>query len=547
VKASSADNLPGRQSAWSPLRQHLFRSLWIAAVASNVGTWVQDVGEAWLMTSLTKSPILISLLQTADSFPIFLLALPAGAFADIMDRRRLLIFAQVWMLITASILGVMTIAGAATPSSLLLLAFLLGLGTALNAPAWMAIIPELVGPSDLPAAIALNGIAVNIARAVGPALGGLIVAFSGPGASFLLNAASFLGIAAVLYRWHRAPRGSALPAERAVGAMRAGARYVRHSPAFRIVLIRSAAFIVFGSAIWALFPVLARFELKLGPTGYGLLFGALGAGAVTAAAALPAVKRKASLDSLVVVATVLFAFMLLMLAFLRNAWLIAATMFVIGAGWLTLLVSFSTSAQASVPSWVRGRALAFYMLVFFGGMALGSALWGTVAGRLGLTVAFLSSAAGLVAGLVLSAHHRLKEAEGLNLEQSLHWPAPRVVREPKAEEGPVLVSVEYHIHPLQAEDFAGAMEAIKKIRRRDGAIRWGLYRDTADQSRYIETFVVESWVEHMRQHERVTISDRAVQDRVNAFHSGPESPTVTHFIYAGGKGPRRMRSRQRDG
>jgi MFS family permease len=547
MKSTAADNLSERQSTWTPLRQHLFRALWIAAVVSNVGTWVQDVGEAWLMTSMTKSPILISLLQTAEGLPIFLLALPAGAFADIMDRRRLLIFAQIWMLIVAAMLGMMTIAGATTPFILLLLAFLLGLGVALSAPTWQAIIPELVTRSELPAAIALNGISVNIARAVGPAIGGLIVASAGPGAAFLFNAASFLFIAVVLYRWHRAPHKSVLPAERAVGAIRAGTRYVRHAPAFRTVLIRSAAFIVFGSAIWALFPVLARFELKLGPTGYGLLFGSLGAGAITAAAVLPALRRKASLDLLVAVATVLFAFMMLLLAFLRHAGLIAFVMFAVGAAWLTLLVSFFTSAQASVTSWVRGRALAFNMLVFFGGMALGSTLWGTVAEHFGVTMAFLCSAIGLVAGLATTAHQRLKETEGLNLEQSLHWAAPRVAYEPRAEEGPVLVTIEYHIDPAQAKDFAEAMAAMKKIRRRDGAIRWGLYRDTSDPGRHVETFVVESWVEHLRQHERVTISDRSVQEQVNAFHIGTEKPIVRHLIYVDSKSLRQGRSQHPKG
>jgi MFS family permease len=531
MKANAADNPSGRQTAWSPLRQHLFRALWIAAVASNVGTWVEDVGEAWLMTSLTKSPILIALLQTADSLPIFLLALPAGAFADIMDRRRLLIFGQIWMLVVAASLGMITIAGAATPTILLLLSSLLGLGVALSTPAWQATTPELVTRSELPAAIALNAIAFNIARAVGPAIGGLIVASAGPGAAFLFNAASFLAITVVLYRWHRTPHKSVLPTERAVGAIRAGARYVRHSPAFRIVLIRLAAFIFFGSAIWALFPLLARFELKLGPTGYGLLFGSLGAGAITAAAVLPALRGRASLDLLVAGATVLFACMMLLLAFVRHAGMIAFVMFAVGTAWLTLLVSFIASAQASVPSWVRGRALAFYMLVFFGGMALGSALWGAVAEHFGVTAAFLCSAAGLATGLAATAHHRLKETEGLHLEQSLHWPAPRVVHEPSAEEGPVLVVIEYLIDPAQAKDFAEAMGDMNKIRRRDGAIRWGFYRDTSDPSRHIETFVVESWVEHLRQHERVTISDRLVQERVHAFHIGSERPAISHFIY----------------
>jgi MFS family permease len=270
------------------------------------------------------------------------------------------------------------------------------------------------------------------------------------------------------------------------------------------------------------------------------LFGALGAGAITAASVLPTFRRKASLDLLVAIATVLFASMMLLLAFIRNPWMIAPAMFVLGAAWIALLSSFITSAQASVPSWVRGRALAFYMLVFFGGMALGSALWGTVSAHLGVTAAFLCSSAGLVAGLGISARHRLKETEGLNLGQSLHWPAPGVVNEPRSEEGPVLVAIEYRIDPSQAEDFAETMETMKKIRRRDGAIRWGLYRDTADPARHLETFIVESWVEHLRQHERVTISDRSVQEQVNAFHNGSEGPTVRHFVYAHSKGPRRI-------
>jgi MFS family permease len=535
---STADDPSKKQSAWSPLRQHLFRSLWIAAVVSNIGTWVQDVGEAWLMTSMTKSPILISLLQTAESLPIFLLALPAGAFADIIDRRRLLIVAQIWMLIVAGTLAILTLSGAATPFILLLFSFLLGLGVALSAPAWQAIIPELVSRSELPSAIALNGITVNIARAVGPAIGGLIVASAGPSAAFFFNAASFLIIAVVLYRWQRVPHKGVLPAERTMGAIRAGLRYVRNSRAFLIVLIRLAAFIVFGSAIWALFPVLARFELKLGATGYGLLFGSLGAGAITAAAVMPALRRKASLDLLVAGATVLFACMMLLLSFLRHTGLIAIAMFATGTAWLTLLSSFITSAQASVPAWVRGRALAFYMLVFFGGMSLGSAFWGSVAEHFGVTIAFLCSAVGLIAGLAVSARYRLKESEGLNLEQSLHWAAPIVVHEPHAEEGPVLVTIEYRIDPARAKDFAGAMADMKKIRRRDGAVRWALYRDTSDPGRHVETFIVESWLEHLRQHERVTMSDRPVQERVIAFHIGSEKPNVIHYIYVSSNHPR---------
>src|SRR5205807_3011512 len=250
-------------SAWSPLRHSLFRALWIASVVSNLGTWMEEVGEAWLMTDQTASPLLVSLLQTADGLPIFLLALPAGALADIVDRRRLLLFTQGWMCAAAAALGVLTLLGLTTPWVLLASTCALGVGTAVNVPAWQAIMPELVSREELPAAAALGGVGFNLARSVGPAVGGLLVAAAGPWAVFLLNAASFVGVIVVLYRWRRAPRHSVLPTERVAGAVRAGLRYVRYAPALRAVLVRTLAFIVCGSALWGLLPVVGRRELEL--------------------------------------------------------------------------------------------------------------------------------------------------------------------------------------------------------------------------------------------------------------------------------------------
>lgn len=532
---NSFDNSAVQQpqiSAWSPLRQPVFRALWIATAVSNIGTWMHDVGASWLMTSLAPSPLMVALVQVATNLPVFLLALPAGALADVVDRRRLLLVTQTWMLATAVVLGSLTIAGTTTPWVLLSLTFVMALGAAMNAPAWQAITPELVSRQELPAAVTLSGVGINLARALGPALGGLIIAATNPGVVFLLNGVSFLGIIIVLYHWRRSPRENVLPAERFIGAIRAGMRYARHAPALQTVLIRAGAFILFGSVLWSLLPILARFELGQGPSGYGILLGLLGLGAVVGAAILPHTRQKISGDKLVTAATLLFAAILFILSFVREFVLVGMTMFVGGIAWIALLSSFNTGAQTAVPAWVRARALSVYLLIFFGGMAGGSALWGTVAKYAGIPKTFVVAALGVVASLAATARYRLATGEMLNLAPSLHWPAPTVVNDIEPEHGPVLVTIEYRIDPAQARDFADAMLNLRKLRLRDGAINWGIFVDAADPQRYVEAFLVESWIEHLRQHERVTVADREVQQKVHAFQIGSAPPIVSHFIYA---------------
>ncbi len=517
-------------SAWLPLRQTVFRALWLAALASNVGTWMQEVGGTWLMTSLTTSPILIALVQAATTFPIFLLALVAGALADVVDRRRLLLVTQSWMLLASAALGILTLLGLVSSGLLLALTFLLGLGAALNAPAWQAIIPELVVRRDLPSALALNGVAINLARALGPAAGGLIVAAAGPAATFLLNAASFLGVIVVLYRWRRPPRQSLLPAENILGALFAGLRYVRHVPELHAVLVRSCAFIVFGSALTALLPVIVRFSLRGGPTDYGLALGFFGVGAVLGAMLLPRLRRSLTTDRLVRAASVLFGLVLALLGVVPNIALLCVALGLAGMAWLLLLTCFNASAQAALAPWVRGRGLAVYLFVFFGGMAGGSALWGTVAAHAGLREALLLAGLGVLLGSVLNVRQRLLHGEGPDLAPSRHWAAPIVVEEPEADRGPVLITVEYRIDPGTADDFARAMRDVRRIRMRDGAFRWDLLSDPADPGRYVESFMVESWLEHLRQHERVTVADRAIEDLARRYHVGPAPPFVSHFI-----------------
>ena len=514
-----------------PLQQPLFRALWIAAVASHIGPGMQNVGGVWLMTSLTPSPLMVALMQTATSLPVFLVGLPAGALADIVDRRRLLLFWQGWMLVAAAMLAVLTLVGATTPSLLLTLTFALGLGAAMNAPAWQAIIPELVSRDDLPAAVTLNGVGINLARAVGPALGGIVVAAAGPEAVFLLNAASFVGVIFVLYRWKRSPRKNALPTERMIGAIRSGLRYVHYAPELRNVLVRAGVFISCGSALWALLPLVAK-QLGLDSFGYGVLLGCLGLGAVSGAFILPKVRRRVSTDSLLVGATLIFVIATLALAYLHNLALLYLMMVAGGVAWIAIMSSLNVAAQLAVPSWVQARSLGFYQLVFQGGIAVGSAVWGIASERWGTSTALLGAAIGLIVGLAVGWRYQLITGEKLDLTPSVHWPEPTVVIELRPDDGPVLITVEYRIDPMTSGEFAQAMHAVRLSRRRDGAIRWGLFRDTADPSRYVETFVVESWAEHLRQHERVTITDRAVEERARAFHIGDTPPIVSHLIYA---------------
>jgi MFS family permease len=517
-------------SVWSPLRHSVFRALWIASIVSNLGSWMQDVGESWLMTSLTLSPLLVALVETAGILPVVLAALPAGALADIVDRRRLLIVMQVWMVFVATAMGLMALSGHMTTGRLLSLTFLLGIGSAVSNPVWQAITPELVPSEDLPAALSLSGVAVNIARAVGPAIGGLIIAASGPWVVFFLNAVSFLAVFVVVYRWQPAPRASKLPPEEIISAMRAGTRYLRHSPELQTVLLRCAAFIVCASALWALLPQQARRGLGLSSFGYGALLGCLGIGAIAGAWLLPALRNRFAINQLIAGGSIVFALSATALAYVHSFLFLAVVLFMAGIAWISVLASLNVSAQTATPPWVRARVLAVYLLVFTGGLAGGSALWGFVAGRFGISTALLISAAGIVIGLLLTWRYPLIGNKNLSLAPSMHWPEPVMRIESEAQDGPAVTSIEYRIDPDTAAEFLDSLKDLKRIRLRDGAIRWNVLRDSADPERYVEIFVTESWGEHLRQHERITAEDRKIEKRVQAFHVGGQPPKTTHFI-----------------
>jgi len=515
---------------WGALRAPVFRAIWIASIASNVGTWVQGVGAAWAMTSLAPSPLMVALVDVAAALPVFFLSIPAGVLADVADRRRVILFTQTWMLAAASALALFSFTGWLSADRLLLLVFLLALGTALNGPAWQAIVPELVSRGDVPSAVALNSVGFNIARAVGPAIGGLIVASAGTTPAFLLNAVSYLGVIAVIYSWKREKPESLAPAESYIGAALAGLRYVRHSEPFRAVLIRLALFITGGSAFWALLPLVARKELGMGAAGYGALLSTVGIGAVLGVVVIPKARRRLSADAMAAAAMVVFAAGLFALAFVRNLYLLFPALLLSGLAWLTLLTGLNVAAQTALPDWVRARGLSVYLLAFFGASSAGGMVFGGMGNAFGLPAALSVAGAAVLFGMTGMRRFRLASAEGLDLRPSMHWPSPHVAGESETGGGPVLVTVEYRIEPEVRREFLDLLTRLRSSRLRDGAIKWELYEDLSDPGLFREWFVVGSWEEHLQQHHRVTMEDRGIQEAIGRIHSGPSPPAARHFI-----------------
>lgn len=394
-------------SAMAPLREPLFRSLWLAAVISYTGTWMQNVGAGWLMTQLTTSPLMVALVQAATTLPVFLVILPAGALADMVDRRRFLLITQAWMVVAAGLLGILTLLGWTTPWLLLIFTFVLGLGAVMNDPAWQAITPEIVCAENHAPAVAMNSVGFNVARSVGPALGGLVIAATNSGVAFLLNAASFFGVIFFLYRWKR-PSFEHAATERMIDSLHAGLRYMRGDHVVRCVLVRTGAFSLGASSLLALLPVIAR---EHGATGYGLLLGAFGLGALAGAAVLPRLRNLYSVDGVVTAATVLFSAMTLAAGQVHAFHWLAIVLFSAGIAWIAILACLNVAAQTMSPPWMRARALSMYLLVLQGGMAIGSAAWGALATKYGVPTTMLCSAAALILGLIAVRRYRLTSRE----------------------------------------------------------------------------------------------------------------------------------------
>ena len=523
---------PAPASAWAPFRHRVFALIWIATVVSNIGGWMYSVASAWLMTSLNPDPFIVSMVQVANSLPMFLFAIPAGALTDIVNQRRFLIFGETTILVTSTVFAALVWLHLITPVSLLLLSFMVTVGSAITAPAWQAVVPQLVPRSDLSPAVAANSVGVNVSRAIGPALGGALVGAFGIAAPFWLNAFSNAGVIAALV-WWRAPRRSAagLPPESLGSAMRAGIRYVRYNTHLSATLIRTTGFFVFASAYWALLPLVARGRIAGGAELYGILLGAIGASAVGGAFILRRLKAKLGADRLVSAATLATAAATVLFALAREPWTAVAASLIAGASWIAAVSSLNVSAQVALPDWVRGRGLAMYVTVMFGALTIGSAIWGGLASLTGVPAALLLAAAGGMVVIPLTWRWKLQTGADVDFSPSMQWPEPVTLHAIEPDRGPVLVTIEYHIDPKNREPFLHAIGRNARERLRDGAYDWGIYEDTAKEGRFLETFLSDSWLDHMRQHQRVTKADDAVERAVRRFQIG-DAPRTTHMISA---------------
>ena len=526
--AASSTMKPPSSGGFAPLRRPVFAVLWAATVLGNTGTFMRDVASSWLVADLSGSPAAVAMVQAAGSLPIFLLAIPAGVLSDILDRRKFLIFVQIGLAGVSAALMLLALTGALSVTSLVALTFLGGVGAALMSPTWQSIVPELVPKAELKDAVALNSLGFNIARAIGPAVGGAILAAFGAAVTYGADVASYLLVIAALLWWRRPAGADDDLSEHFGGALRAGVRFARASRELHLVLLRAALFFAFASAVWALLPLVARNLLGGGPGFYGVLLGAVGAGAIAGALVLPRLRQRFHADGLLLGASLVAAAVMGILALGPPQWAAVATLLLLGAGWITALTTLNGTTQAILPNWVRGRGLAIYLTVFNGAMAAGSIVWGTVAEPIGIYMTLLVGAVGLALIAFVGGRFRLPAGEA-DLAPSNHWPEPLLAEPVEHDRGPVLVTVEYRVRKEDRAAFLRGLHPISAERRRDGAYAWGVAEDAADPERIVEWFMVESWAEHMRQHRRVSKADADVQAQVRLFHVG-DAPKVQHFL-----------------
>jgi MFS family permease len=515
----------------APFNSRIFAWIWTASLISSFGSLIQTVGASWLMTSLAPSANMVALVQASTTLPIMLLSLPAGATADIWDRRRVMLLAQIVLVLVSTALTVMAYLGQIGPWSLLAFTFLIGCGTALYAPAWQSSVGEQVPRSELSAAVSLNSLAFNLARTAGPAIGGVIVAASGAPAAFLVNSLSYVALIAVLVAWRRPQAKQVLPPERMRMAVGAGVRYARLSPGIRTVLVRGSVFGLLGSAVWALMPLIARDLIGGGALTYGVLFAAFGVGAVGGALVSAGMRVRYSNEGVAAASSVGFGVGAIVTGLSSWHALSMLALMLAGASWVLALSTFNVTVQTASPRWVVGRTIAIYQMVTFGGLALGSWAWGNVAHRFGLVAALVVSGALMCVSAVLGRKLPLPQPENLNLNPLLTWSAEhdaQVQRMP--DTGPVVVTVEYRIAVADAEGFLLAMRELRRIRRRDGARRWTLMQDADDPERWVERYHSPNWVEHLRRHHRLTVADQEAERCVLAFHRGDSPPAVRHLL-----------------
>lgn len=520
---------PAPAGGFAPLKRPVFAVLWAATVLGNTGTFMRDVASAWLVTDLSASPAAVAMVQAAGMLPIFLLAIPAGVLSDVLDRKRFLIFIQIMLGTVSATLMVLSYTGLVTVSSLIALTFVGGIGAALMGPTWQSIVPELVPRGELKSAVALNSLGINVARSIGPAAGGFLLAAFGAAVTYSADVASYLIVIAALLWWKRPANAEDALSENFTGAFRAGLRYARSSRELHVVLLRAFVFFAFASAVWALLPLVTRELLKGNAAFYGLLLGSVGVGAIAGAFLLPTLRDRLNADGLMLAAAIVTGAASAALALAPPQWAAVVILLAMGAAWIVALTTLNATAQAILPNWVRGRALAVYLTVFNGAMAGGSLGWGFIAQEIGLSATLLASATGLViVGLIV---HRIALPRGeADLAPSNHWPEPLLAEPVAGDRGPVLILIEYRIDKADRPAFLKVLERLSHARRRDGAYGWGVMEDAADPDLMTEWFMVESWAEHLRQHRRVSHADADVQQEVRRFHRLETAPVVRHLL-----------------
>lgn len=544
-----------KPSAWSPLRYPIFRALWIAYMVSLIGTWAREAGGQWLIKELTgpagDAPKYLGYLRMASDLPIGFLSIAAGVFADVYDRRKLLILCNGLMFAVSLILGLVTLSGHVTAGSVLGLTVLLGVGAALAGPAFQYVLPEVVPPADLPHAIGLNSVALNVARAAGPALGMLAVGLAakwlhsgtrGSGASFLINAAAFIGVIGVLISWRRPPQTHAARPETVASATRTAFRYTWHSPALRAILVRVAAFILCASSIWTQLSIFSTRVLHGAEREFGILMAAVGVGAVIGVVAMPYLDKLLSTDGMVALCTAVFGLALMAFSQARSITAASAACVIIGFNWVVVPTNFNIATQRSVPGWVKGRAIAMYMTVLWGSMGIGGFIWGSVTTAIGnatgspiegITYSYLISGVLILAGLVLVKRYPLTINKNVDLRPATSfWPAPSLAGDPEPNAGPVLVTIEWLIDPANVDQFSRLMQQVKLQRLRDGASHWGLFDSPSAAGHFREQFLVNTWAEVQRQQKRLTQVDAAIERQALALHIGPNPPVISHWLHA---------------
>ena len=517
----------------SPLRHERFRLFYAGSVGTALGYTMQGTVAAWLMATLTTSALMVALVQTASTVPSLLFGLFAGALADIVDRRRVVMLTQILLLSATLVLGVATLAGFIGPTSLLVLTFVIGVGFTFYIPAQQALVNDLVPRADLPPAVALAAVAFNVARSVGPALAGAIAAWLGSGVALMVSAVFFMAMIFALRGWPTPERAIPGVPETLLSGVQSGLRYLRHSPPLRSFVIRNLSFTICASSLWALLPVIARDQLQLGAGGFGVLLGFFGAGAIVGALWIPRHLRRMSLNSVVTGGVLVWAVAALAIAFAPDLFVAIAGTCAAGAAWVSVMASLSAGTQSSAPAWVRARAVATNLVAMQASLALGSIIWGGIAATAGTRVALSASVVVMMLLFVLS--HRVRVALGNEADVTMGVQPPElsIAVEPMPDDGPVLIQFEYRVDAENRAAFLRAIRAIEVIRRRNGASSWRVFRDLEDEGRFVERFVITSWAEYTRQRQRMTVSDRELQDHVTRLNRSHVPIRISRLIGVG--------------